>query len=81
MLQIQKGHLKRVFIPIIEAHLCQGQAGEEWLFEGPATYIPQVEVEVVENIQAYVLAPNQALRVTSFLVCILIELVKSQKRM
>jgi major vault protein len=49
-----------------EAHLCQGQAGEEWLFEGPATYIPQVEVEVVENIQAYVLAPNQALRVTSF---------------
>ncbi|KFO36290.1 Major vault protein [Fukomys damarensis] len=37
-------------------------AGDEWLFEGPGTYIPQKEVEVVEIIQATVVKPNQALR-------------------
>ncbi|XP_023565604.1 major vault protein [Octodon degus] len=37
-------------------------AGDEWLFEGPGTYIPQKEVEVVETIQATVIKPNQALR-------------------
>ncbi|XP_044303805.1 major vault protein [Varanus komodoensis] len=37
-------------------------AGDEWLFEGPGTYIPQKEVEVVETIQATVIRPNQAIR-------------------
>ncbi|KAM9584229.1 major vault protein isoform 2-T2 [Trichechus inunguis] len=37
-------------------------AGDEWLFEGPGTYIPQKEVEVVEIIQATVIRQNQALR-------------------
>lgn len=37
-------------------------AGDEWLFEGPGTYIPQKEVEVVEIIQATVIKQNQALR-------------------
>ncbi|XP_008151059.2 major vault protein [Eptesicus fuscus] len=37
-------------------------AGDEWLFEGPGTYIPQKEVEVVEIIQATVVRQNQALR-------------------
>ncbi|XP_013360227.1 PREDICTED: major vault protein isoform X1 [Chinchilla lanigera] len=37
-------------------------AGDEWLFEGPGTYIPQKEVQVVEIIQATVIKPNQALR-------------------
>ncbi|XP_028908172.1 major vault protein [Ornithorhynchus anatinus] len=37
-------------------------AGDEWLFEGPGTYIPQKEVEVVEKIQATVIRQNQALR-------------------
>lgn len=37
-------------------------AGDEWLFEGPGTYIPQKEVKVVEIIQATVIKPNQALR-------------------
>ncbi|KAH3761611.1 major vault protein [Pelomyxa schiedti] len=35
-------------------------AGEEWLFRGPATYLPQVEVEVVETVKAIVLLPDQA---------------------
>ncbi|HBB30748.1 MAG TPA: colicin uptake protein [Cyanobacteria bacterium UBA8803] len=37
-------------------------AGDEWLFEGPGTYIPRVEVEVVETVTARVIKPNQALR-------------------
>ncbi|XP_032460607.1 major vault protein isoform X2 [Phocoena sinus] len=37
-------------------------AGDEWLFEGPGTYIPQKEVEVVETIQATIIKQNQALR-------------------
>eukprot|EP01120_Amphizonella_sp_Union-15-10_P015948 TRINITY_DN82_c0_g1_i2.p1 TRINITY_DN82_c0_g1~~TRINITY_DN82_c0_g1_i2.p1 ORF type:complete len:848 (+),score=262.05 TRINITY_DN82_c0_g1_i2:40-2544(+) len=37
-------------------------AGDEWLFEGPGTYIPRVEVQVVEIVKAIVIKPNQALR-------------------
>nr|XP_058948197.1 major vault protein-like isoform X1 [Pocillopora verrucosa]XP_058948198.1 major vault protein-like isoform X1 [Pocillopora verrucosa] len=37
-------------------------AGDEWLFEGPGTYIPKKEVEVVENILATIIQPNQAIR-------------------
>jgi len=37
-------------------------AGDEWLFEGPATYLPMVEVQVVELVKATILKQNQALR-------------------
>jgi major vault protein len=37
-------------------------AGSQWLFEGPATYIPRVEVAVEETIRASIIRPNQALR-------------------
>ena len=37
-------------------------AGDEWLFRGPATYYPRVEVQVVEQVAAQVVKPNQALR-------------------
>ncbi|XP_023240229.1 major vault protein-like isoform X2 [Centruroides sculpturatus] len=37
-------------------------AGDEWLFEGPGTYIPRKEVEVVEKVKATVIKPNQALK-------------------
>lgn len=40
-------------------------AGDEWLFEGPGTYIPRKEVEVVETIQATVIRHNQAIRLRS----------------
>lgn len=35
------------------------KAGDEWLFRGPGTYVPRVEVQVVEIIRATVLKPNQ----------------------
>eukprot|EP00123_Amoebidium_parasiticum_P013593 comp22047_c0_seq1/m.32042 comp22047_c0_seq1/g.32042 ORF comp22047_c0_seq1/g.32042 comp22047_c0_seq1/m.32042 type:complete len:861 (-) comp22047_c0_seq1:298-2880(-) len=37
-------------------------AGDEWLFEGPGTYIPHVNEEVVERVLATVIRPNQALK-------------------
>jgi major vault protein len=37
-------------------------AGEEWLFHGPGTYIPRVEVQVVEVVRATIIQPNEALR-------------------
>jgi len=37
-------------------------AGDEWLFKGPGTYVPRVEVQVVEIVQARVVKPLQALR-------------------
>ncbi|XP_066433020.1 major vault protein isoform X2 [Eleutherodactylus coqui] len=37
-------------------------AGDEWLFEGPGTYIPRKEVDVVQTIQATVIRHNQAIR-------------------
>jgi len=37
-------------------------AGDEWLFEGPGTYRPRVEVQVVEIVRAKILGPNEALR-------------------
>jgi len=37
-------------------------AGDEWLFEGPGTYIPRVEVHIVEVVRAVIIKPNQALK-------------------
>lgn len=37
-------------------------AGDEWLFEGPGTYSPRVEVSVAEVVRAVVVKPNQALK-------------------
>jgi major vault protein len=37
-------------------------AGDEWLFPGPGTYVPTVEVTVVEVVRATIVGPNQALR-------------------
>jgi len=37
-------------------------AGDEWLFEGPKTYIPNINAQVVEIVRAVVLKPNQALK-------------------
>jgi len=38
------------------------RAGDEWLFEGPGTYTPRIEVQVSEVVRAVVVKPNQALK-------------------
>lgn len=45
-------------------------AGDEWLFEGPATYYPRVEVEILQTVKAKVLKPNQALRLRASKACV-----------
>jgi len=37
-------------------------AGDEWLVEGPKTYMPKIEAQVVEIIRAVIIKPNQALK-------------------
>ncbi|CAF2497444.1 unnamed protein product [Rotaria sp. Silwood2] len=45
-----------------DLHKEQRRAGDEWMFEGPATYIPRKEVNVEQQIQATIIGPNQAIR-------------------
>lgn len=40
----------------------QRSAGDEWLFEGPATYIPRIEEEVLIKVHAVVIKPDTAIR-------------------
>lgn len=37
-------------------------AGDEWLFEGPGTYIPRKEVVVDETLRATIVKSNQAIK-------------------
>ncbi len=54
----------------VEADGTERLAGNEWLFEGPDTYIPRVEVEIVEIVESMVIKPNQALRLQARQNCI-----------
>jgi len=38
------------------------RAGDEWLFRGPGTYFPRVEVQIQDVVRAIVIKPLQALR-------------------
>ena len=38
-------------------------AGDEWLFQGPDMYLPRVEVDIVERMNAHVIRYNQALKI------------------
>lgn len=53
-----------------ETQTIQRVAGDEWLFEGPGTYIPRVEVEVIKSVSAMVIKPNQALRLMARQNCV-----------
>ncbi|KDO25212.1 hypothetical protein SPRG_09465 [Saprolegnia parasitica CBS 223.65] len=44
-------------------------AGDEWLFLGPATYIPRVEEDVVGSMKASVIQKNQALKLRAAKKC------------
>lgn len=51
------------YVDVVDGKSIKRVAGDEWLFEGPGTYIPKVEVSVEETIRASVIKPNQALLV------------------
>jgi len=37
-------------------------AGHEWIFKGPGTYMPRVEVEILSTVSATIVKPNEALK-------------------
>eukprot|EP01114_Cavostelium_apophysatum_P017149 TRINITY_DN5025_c0_g1_i1.p1 TRINITY_DN5025_c0_g1~~TRINITY_DN5025_c0_g1_i1.p1 ORF type:complete len:402 (-),score=92.06 TRINITY_DN5025_c0_g1_i1:1007-2212(-) len=43
----------------------QRKAGEEWLFEGPNTYIPRIEVDIAATVACVIIKPNQALKLSA----------------
>jgi len=45
-------------------------AGDEWLWEGPGTYMPRIEVQVAEIVRATVIKPNFALRLRARKACV-----------
>lgn len=45
-----------------EANGVKRQAGDEWTFEGPDTYIPRIQVDVVQTVKAQIIKANTALR-------------------
>eukprot|EP01105_Mastigella_eilhardi_P019221 TRINITY_DN4510_c0_g1_i3.p1 TRINITY_DN4510_c0_g1~~TRINITY_DN4510_c0_g1_i3.p1 ORF type:complete len:460 (-),score=114.83 TRINITY_DN4510_c0_g1_i3:68-1375(-) len=45
------------------------QPGDEWLFMGPATYKPRIEIEVVAPCKARVILPDTALKVQAVRAC------------
>eukprot|EP01087_Luapelamoeba_hula_P005225 TRINITY_DN152_c0_g1_i3.p1 TRINITY_DN152_c0_g1~~TRINITY_DN152_c0_g1_i3.p1 ORF type:complete len:828 (+),score=160.85 TRINITY_DN152_c0_g1_i3:149-2632(+) len=53
-------------------------AGDEWLFIGPGTYKPQIEVQVVEVIKAIIIKPNTALKLRARKACVDSDSVKRE---
>lgn len=53
-----------------QTQIIERVAGDEWLFEGPGTYIPRVEVAIVKTVQATIIKTNQALRLFARQNCI-----------
>jgi len=60
----------RAIRDFIEDEKTKRVAGDEWLWEGPGTYIPRVEVQVVEIIRATVVKPNEALQLRARKACL-----------
>eukprot|EP01098_Paradermamoeba_levis_P005627 TRINITY_DN2367_c0_g1_i4.p1 TRINITY_DN2367_c0_g1~~TRINITY_DN2367_c0_g1_i4.p1 ORF type:complete len:509 (-),score=158.42 TRINITY_DN2367_c0_g1_i4:125-1585(-) len=54
---------EKLFINLQEG--VKREAGEEWLFKGPGTYIPQPQEEVVEVVKSYFLDPLRALKLSA----------------
>jgi major vault protein len=44
-------------------------AGDEWLFKGPATYIPRIEESVVEKVNSIIIKDNEALKLRARIDC------------
>lgn len=53
-----------------DAKVIKRLAGDEWLFEGPSTYYPRVEVQVVEVVKAIIIKDNQALKLRARQACV-----------
>lgn len=52
----------KAILDFTDADGAKRTAGDEWLFEGPGTYMPRKEVMVEEQIRATIIKPNEAIR-------------------
>lgn len=55
--------LLRAEINLIDRSKTKREAGVVWLFKGPAVYLPQVGITLIQKISAIFIKPNQALMV------------------
>lgn len=46
------------------------KAGEQWLWYGPSTYYPQIEVGIISTVNSVIIKPNQALRLKAERECL-----------
>ena len=51
----------RAFLDFSEDDGTERKAGDEWLFEGPGTFIPRKETNVQETVRSTILGPGQGL--------------------
>ena len=56
-------YLLRALRDYTEADKTPHLAGDEWLFYGPASYIPRIECEVVKEVPPFTIRPNCALKI------------------
>lgn len=52
----------RPFTDNVNGKAVERAPGDEWLFYGPATFIPRIEVKVWETVVDQIIKPNQALK-------------------
>lgn len=55
-------HAIRDFLDIVDDKEVKRVAGDEYMFKGPGTYVPRVEVQVAEIVRAIIIKPGTALK-------------------
>jgi len=56
---------ERAFTETVGDKSIRRNPGDVWLFPGPGTYVPRIEVKVEDQIQAHVIKPNTALQLSA----------------
>ncbi|KYQ91565.1 hypothetical protein DLAC_07332 [Tieghemostelium lacteum] len=54
--------IKALFDFYCDLHKVERKAGDEWLFSGPATYVPRIEEKIIEKRSSIIVKPHQALK-------------------
>ena len=62
VIQPNHAYMLRASREFLDENKILRQAGDEWLFYGPGTYIPKVECEIIKEINPLTVRPNCALK-------------------
>ncbi|RNF18089.1 major vault protein [Trypanosoma cruzi] len=63
LIPVNTGYHVRCLCDFTDKNSVLRRAGTEWLVEGPQTYVPRVEVEVLREVHAHIISPNTALHI------------------